>query len=182
MAGNILFTQQQDGFWLQHDQRIHQQQTRSTQIHFEEAGGQHIELPSEYKIVDVQRSGTVLGTEHNNLPEVETPHNINEEAQIIRLRIQQYTYAAFEAFVQTNIHLVVADDQMQQHTFQQILTDFPPEREGFDEMIQRMREGKDIDAVSDGSQLDDDRSSAGWLIWAMSDNLDEDGQPTKRKF
>ena len=33
-----------------------------------------------------------------------------------------------------------------------------------DEMIQRMREGKDIDAASDGSRLDNGRTSAGWLI------------------
>ena len=103
--------------------------------------GQHTELLSEHRIVDIQRRGTVLVAEHNNLPEVETPqniNNINEEAQIIRPRIQQYAYAAFEAFVQTNMHLVVADYQMQQHTFQQILTDFSPEREGYDEMIERM--------------------------------------------
>ena len=92
-------------------------------------GGQHTELPSVHRIADVQRHGTILVAEHNNLPEVETPQNINKEAQIIRPRIQQYTYASFEALVQTNIHLVVADDQMQQHTFQRILKDFSPERE-----------------------------------------------------
>ena len=79
------------------------------------------------------------------------------------------------------MHLVVADDQMQQHTFLRILKDFPPEREGFDEMIQRMREDKDIDAASDSSRLDNGRASVGWLIWAMSDDLDEDGQLTKRR-
>ena len=53
------------------------------------------------------------------------------------------------------------------------------EREGFDEIIERMREGKDIDAASNGSRLDDDRASAGWIIWAMSNDIDEDGQLTK---
>ena len=80
-----------------------------------------------------------------------------------------------------NMHLVVADDQMQQHTFQRILTDFPPEREGFDEMIERMREGKDIDASSDGSWLDNDIALAGWILWAICDGVDEDGQLTKRR-
>ena len=93
------------------------------------AGGQHIKLPREHRIVDVQRRGTTLVTEHNNLPEVETLQSINEEAQIIRPRIQQYRFAAFEAFLHRNMHLVVADDQMQQHAFQRLLTDFPPERE-----------------------------------------------------
>ena len=79
------------------------------------------------------------------------------------------------------MYLVVVDDQMQQHTFQWILTDFPPEREGFDELIQWLLEGKDIDAASDGSWLDDGRASAGWIIWAMSDDIDEDGQLTKRQ-
>ena len=73
MAGDILFTQQQDGSWLQHDQHIDQQQTRSTQNRFEE-------VPSEHRTVDVQHRGTILIAEHNNLPEVETPQNINEEA------------------------------------------------------------------------------------------------------
>ena len=141
--------------------------------------GQHTELPSEHRIADIQRRGSILIAEHNNLPEVETPQNINEEAQIIRPRMQQYIYAAFEAFVQTNMHLVVADDQMQQHTFQWILKNFPPERGGFDEMIQRMRNGKDINAAPAGSRLDDGRASVGWIIWAMSDDLDEDGQLTK---
>ena len=76
---------------------------------------------------------------------------------------------------------MVADDWMQQHTIQRILKDFPLEREGFGEMIEPMRDSKDIDAVSDGSRLDDGRASAGWLIWAMSDNLDEEGQVTKRR-
>ena len=39
MANNKLLVQQQDGSWLQHDHCIHQQQTRSTGIHFEELGG-----------------------------------------------------------------------------------------------------------------------------------------------
>ena len=63
--------------------------------------------PRLYKSI---RTSTILVAEHNNLPKVETSQNINKEAQIIRPRIQQYTYAAFEAFVQTNMHLVVADD------------------------------------------------------------------------
>ena len=138
MAGDKLLVQQQDGSWLQHDQCLHQPQTRSTRIHFEELGGQHIELPREHRIVDVQRRGTTLVAEHNNLPEVETPQSINEEAQIIRPRIQQYTFAAFVAFVNANMHLVVADDQMQQHTFQQLLKDFPPESKGFDLLIERI--------------------------------------------
>ena len=79
------------------------------------------------------------------------------------------------------MHLVVADDQMQQHTLQGILTDFPPERERFDEMIERMQEGKDIDAASDGSWLDNGRSSAGWIMWAMSKNVDKDRQLTKQR-
>ena len=79
------------------------------------------------------------------------------------------------------MHLVVANDQMQQHAFQQILTDLPLEREGFNELIQQMREGKDIDAASDGSWLDDGRESAVWLIWAMHDDLNEDRQVTKRR-
>ena len=78
------------------------------------------------------------------------------------------------------MHLVVVDDQMQQHTFQQILTDFPPEREGFYEMIQWPQEGKNIDAASEVSRLVDGRtSSAGWIIWAMSNDVDKDGQLTK---
>ena len=40
---------------------------------------------------------------------------------------------------------------------------------------------KDINATSDGSRLDDDRASVGWLIWTMSDDLDEDGQLTKQR-
>ena len=48
-------------------------------------------------------------------------------------------------------------------------------------MIQRLQEGKDIDAASDGSQLDNDRASVGWIIWAISDNVNEDGQLTKRR-
>ena len=75
------------------------------------AGGQHIEIPSEHKIVDVQRRRTILVAEHNNLPEVETLQSINEETLIIRPRIQQYTFAAFVAFAKANMHLVVADDQ-----------------------------------------------------------------------
>ena len=66
MAVDTLLVQQQDGSWLQHDQCIHQQQTRSTRIHFEGLGGQHIELPREHRIVDVQRCGTILVAEHNN--------------------------------------------------------------------------------------------------------------------
>ena len=132
-------------------------------------------------MVEVQRRRTILVAEHTNLPEVETPQSINKEAQIIRPRMQQYTFAAFEAFISANMHLVVANDQMQQHTFQRILTDLPPEREGFDEMIERIREGKDIDAASDSSWLDDGRASAGWIIWAMSNNVGNDGQLTKRQ-
>ena len=48
MVGDIIFTQQQDGSWLQHDRHIHRQQTRSTHIHFEKVGGQHTELPIEH--------------------------------------------------------------------------------------------------------------------------------------
>ena len=84
------------------------------------------------------------------------------------------------ALIQTNMHLVVADDQMQQHTFQWILKDFQPEREGFDKMIQWMREGKDIDAASDGSRLNNGRAPVGWIMWAICGNLDEDRQLTKR--
>ena len=128
MAGDKLLLQKQDESWLQHDQCLHQQKTRSTRIHFEGLGGQHIELPREHRIVNIQRCGTILVAEHNNLWEVKPPQSINEEAQIIRPRIQQYTFAAFEASVHTNMHLVVADGQMQQHAFQRLLTDFPLER------------------------------------------------------
>ena len=70
MAGDKLFTQQQqDGSWLQHDQRINQQHTRSTQIQFEEEAGQHTKLPSEHRIVNDQHQGTILVVEHNNLPQ-----------------------------------------------------------------------------------------------------------------
>ena len=48
------------------------------------------------------------------------------------------------------MHLVVTEDQIQQRTFQRLLTDFPLEREGFDLLIERLWEGKDIDAASDG--------------------------------
>ena len=178
MADNKLLVQQQDGSWLQHDQRIHQPQTKSTRIHFEELRGQHIELPSEHRIVGIQRRRTILVAEHNNLLEVETPQSINEEAQIIRLRIQQYTYAAFVAFVNAIMHLMVADDQMQQHTFQRLLTDFPPESEGFDLLIERKREGTDIDAALDVSWMDDGRASGGWLLWMMNDETDDLGQLT----
>ena len=61
------------------------------------------------------------------------------------------------------MHLVVADDQMQHHTFQRLLTDFLPESEGFDLLIERIQEGKDTNAAPDGSQLDDGRASVGWL-------------------
>ena len=80
------------------------------------------------------------------------------------------------------MHLVVADDQMQHHTFQRLLTDFPPESKGFDLLIERIQEGKDIDAASDGSQLDDGRVSAGWLMWIMSNEIDDDGQLTRGRF
>ena len=86
-------------------------------------------IPSEHRIVDAQHRDSILIVEHNNLPEVEPLQNINEAAQIIKPRIQQFTYAAFEAFVQANMHLVVVDDQMQPHPFQWILVDIPPERE-----------------------------------------------------
>ena len=71
------------------------------------------------------------------------------------------------------MHLVVAEDQIQQHAFQRLLTDFPPEREGFDLLIERIRDGKDIDAASDSSRLDYGRASAGWLLWTMSDEIDD---------
>ena len=54
-----------------------------------------------------------------------------------------------------NMHLVVADDQMQHHTFQRLLMDFPLESEGFDLLIERIREDRDINAASDGPRLDD---------------------------
>ena len=69
---------------------------------------------------------------------------------------------------------------MQQHAFQRLLTEFPPERERFDLLIERMRERKDIDAASDGSWLDDGRASAGWLLWMMSDEIDDEGQLTRQ--
>ena len=62
-----------------------------------------------------------------------------------------------------------------------ILMDFPQERAGFDLMIEWMREGKDINAASGGSRLDDGRASAGCLIWAMCNDIGEDGQLTKRR-
>ena len=63
-----------------------------------------------------------------------------------------------------------------------ILMDFPQERAGFDLMIEWMREGKDINAASDGSRLDDGRVSAGWLMWTMSDEIDDEGQLTRRQI
>ena len=164
MAGDKLLVQQQDGSWLQHDQCLHQPQIRSPGTYFEELGGQHIELPREHRIVDVQRRGTTLVAEHNNLPEVKPPQSSNDEVLIIRLRLQQYTFEAFVAFMNANMHLVVSDEQIQQHTFQRLLADFPPESEGFDLLIERIREGQAIEAASDGSRLDDGRASVGWLL------------------
>ena len=45
MAGDKLLVQQKDGSWLQLDQCIHQQQTRSTHIHFEGLGGNPLSSP-----------------------------------------------------------------------------------------------------------------------------------------
>ena len=89
---------------------------------------------------------------------------------IIRPRIQQYTLEAFVTFVNANMHLVVADEQIQQHTFQQLLADFPPESEGFNLLIERIREGQSIEEASYGSRLDNGRASAGWLLWTISRN------------
>ena len=62
---------------------------------------------------------------------------------------------------------------MQQHAFQRLLTNFPLEREGFYLLIERLREEKDIDVASDGSWMDDGRASAGWLLWTMSEEIDD---------
>ena len=80
------------------------------------------------------------------------------------------------------MHLVVADNQMQQHTFQRIVMDFLPESEKFDLMIERMRDGKDIGAASDGSRMDNGRASAGWLLWTMCDEIVDDRQLTRQRF
>ena len=88
-----------------------------TGTYFEELGGQQIELPREHRIVDVQRRGTTLDAEHNNLPEVDPPQSSNEEMLIIKPKIQQYTFEAFVTFVNANMHLVAADEHIQQHTF-----------------------------------------------------------------
>ena len=78
------------------------------------------------------------------------------------------------------MHLVVADEQIQQRNFQKLLADFPPESEGFDLLIERIREGQSIEAASDGSRMNDGRASAGWLLWTMDDEIDDAGQRTRR--
>ena len=91
---------------------LHQPQIRSPGKYYDELGGQQVKLPSEHKIVDVQRPGTTLVAEHNNLPEDEPPQNINKTMIIIKPSIHQYSFDAFLNFVNANIHLVVADEQM----------------------------------------------------------------------
>ena len=49
MAGDTLLVQQQDGSWFQHDLCLHQPQTRSTRIHFEELGGNTLSSPVSIK-------------------------------------------------------------------------------------------------------------------------------------
>ena len=43
-------------------------------------------------------------------------------------------------------------------------------------LLARIREGQTIEAASDGSQLDDGRASAGWLLWAMAEAINNEGQ------
>ena len=105
---------------------------------------------------------------------------ITKEAQTIRFSMHQYTFDAFREFVRVNMHLVVADETDKQHFFNRLLSDFPPESDGFDRMLERIREGKDIEAASDGSRLDDCRASAGWLLWMLKEEIDKAGQPIKR--
>ena len=78
------------------------------------------------------------------------------------------------------MHLVVADEQMQQRTFRQLLVDFPSESEGFDTLLARIREGQTTKAASDGSWLDNGKASAGWLLWTMPRKIDGEGQSTRR--
>ena len=117
-----------------------------------------------------------MATEHNNLPEFEIPQNSNDAMIIIRPSIQQYTFDNFRTFVNANMHLVVTDEPMHQPTFRRLLLDFPPESEGFDILIARIRAGQNIDAASDGSRLDDGRASAGWLLWTMKKDNQRDDQ------
>ena len=88
MASDKLLVQQQDGSWIQHDQCIHQLPLRSPETHFEELTGRHIELPRAHTMVDIQRWGTTLVAEHNNLPEIKLPQRINEAMITIRPSIR----------------------------------------------------------------------------------------------
>ena len=109
MAGVKLLVHQQDRSWIQHDQCLHQPRVRSPGIHFEEIWSQHTDLPREHRIIDVQRRGTTLVAEHNNLQEIELPQRINEAMITFRPSIQQYTFEAFKDFVSANMHLVAMD-------------------------------------------------------------------------
>ena len=44
-----------------------------------------------------------------------------------------------------------------------------------------MQEVEDLNTALDGSQLDDGRASVGWIVWAMSNDVSEEGQLTKRR-
>ena len=102
MAGDKLLLQQQDESWLQHDQHIHQPQTSSIRIQFNELGGQQIELPREHRHSQHSASRNLNTTIYRR----SRHHRVSmRKHEIIRPRIQQYTFAAFVTFVNANMHI-----------------------------------------------------------------------------
>ena len=106
------------------------------------------------------------------LPEIEIQQQLTDVDKIrwIPRRIEcQIPSDRFQDYVRVNIGLIIEDVHFQNQQLQRLWGDFPPLLEHFDELMQHIRSGHTILAVSDGSYLEDGRVSAGWAFYEPSE-------------
>ena len=83
-------------------------------------------------------------------------------------------FPAFVAFVEFHLAKFVRPTSARAY-FRRLFVDFPPVHEGgFHRLLHSLEHGEEINLTTDGSKLDNDEASAGWLFWRIYYDDDED--------
>ena len=70
--------------------------------------------------------------------------------------------------------------------FRRLFHDFEPAHDGFHRLLQVLQKGEDVHLATDGSMIENEESSAGWLFWMMiydedDDDSDEDTKHVEKR-
>ena len=174
IAEGLLFQQHSNKQWYRHQLSNTQQITRTTYRRYSKSIFYQQDLPSHNTIVDVDNRGEYLYVATIPLGNEDLHHHHHTGGTPPQSPVgHAQDFQAFLTFVRTKIAKFVTPSSAQAF-YDRLFVDFQATHKGFHRLLQAIENGEIINNTTDGSKLDCDEASAGWLFWMANAEVDED--------